>query len=586
MCGFLCVVTKKPLDQTLDVSAFNRDILRHRGPDSSGDLSFPHLYVRHWRLSIVDVSENSNQPYGDGESWLVYNGEIYNYEQMAGRLSMQVPSDTALVYRLCRQGMDEAELKRARGFYSYVYITENGLTLSGARDPFGKKPLFYYMDDAAGIAAFASEERAIVECLGGTPVDFGSIAEYLLYKQVFHGDTYFEPIKQLAPGARFRFDVERWRLSIDRDWSNYYDMPAAKVFSLEPDEQVVERRRDGDLEGFVRERLSDSLAIRVPREVSACVALSGGMDSSLVAQLASRPSAIGQISRFLTVGFQASDCDESSRAAEIARALAVDDRHTIVPFPEQDMFLSLRECIERAGSPLEHPHYLSYYELCRHASRFSKVLLTGEGADELFMGYEHYLTAGASFAFREYLRSEDEEQFAQSTSSGRPFDAIRGAAGVDQLRARALASRVGSREYELKSHLLTLLGRNDKMGMAHSVEIRAPFLDPELLQVALALSESDLIVGGSAKYVIRCIFARNFPAIPFQERKIGFRVPFDEAFEASRDSGEVREPCELAARALRQECGLSLASVENITPRLGWSLLNIGLFLDSQGYTS
>ena len=172
------------------------------------------------------------------------------------------------------------------------------------------------------------------------------------------------------------------------------------------------------------------------------------------------------------------------------------------------------------------------------------------------------------------------------TASGKPFDSIRRAAGVGDLRARALASRTASREYELKSHLLTLLGRNDKMGMAHSVEIRAPFLDTDVLLVALALSESDLVAGGSAKYVLKRIFATRFPGIPPQERKIGFRVPFDEMFEASRNRGDVREPCELAARALRRECGLSLGSLYAITPRLGWSLLNIGIFLDAQGCTS
>ena len=236
MCGFLCVVTRTPLAQAVNVSGFNRDILRHRGPDSSGDLVFENAYIRHWRLSIVDLSENSSQPYGDGDSWLVYNGEIYNYEELAGRLGVRVPSDTALLYTLCRQGVDEPELRRARGFYSYLYVTESGLALSGARDPFGKKPLFYHVDNAAGIAVFASEEQAIVDCLGGSPIDFGSISQYLLYKQVFHGDTYFQNIKQLAPGARFLFDVRSWTLSIDRDWAGYYQMPAAEVFSIEPND--------------------------------------------------------------------------------------------------------------------------------------------------------------------------------------------------------------------------------------------------------------------------------------------------------------------------------------------------------------
>ncbi len=106
MCGFLCVVTRGPVNATIDVPGLNRDILRHRGTDSAGELLFDHAYVRHWRLSIVDLSDTSSQPFGDGCSWLIYNGEIYNYEALAGRLSLQVPGDTPLLYELCKRGID------------------------------------------------------------------------------------------------------------------------------------------------------------------------------------------------------------------------------------------------------------------------------------------------------------------------------------------------------------------------------------------------------------------------------------------------------------------------------------------------
>src|SRR5258708_388155 len=160
MCGFLCVVTRGPLREGLDVQGLNRDVLRHRGPDSSGELLFPHAFVRHWRLSIVDLSRNSNQPYGDGQSWLIYNAEIYIYAEVASRLSLSVTGDTPLVYELCKQGIDARELQRARGFYSYLYLSDDGRSLSGARDPFGKKPLFYSIDNDVGVAVFASEEAA------------------------------------------------------------------------------------------------------------------------------------------------------------------------------------------------------------------------------------------------------------------------------------------------------------------------------------------------------------------------------------------------------------------------------------------
>jgi asparagine synthase (glutamine-hydrolysing) len=590
MCGFLCVVTRKPLDQAVDVARFDKDVLRHRGPDSSGELTFPHAFVRHWRLSIVDLAETSSQPYGDGESWLIYNGEIYNYEAIATRLGLPATGDTPLLFGLCKLGIDQEELKRASGFYSFLFLSQNGLALSGARDPFGKKPLFYHVDDEAGIAVFASEEKAIIDCLGGQsrpggqPIDFGAISQYLLYKQVFRGHTCFTKIKQLAPGARFHFDVRRWRFSVDRDWDAYYQMPAAGVFSITPGD-------DGESQGekvepLVYRRLRESLVLRVPRDVQASVALSGGIDSSLIARLAVETSSLSHISQFVTIGFDETSADESSRAAAIAAALSLSEKHSVVRFSEREMLTSLEWCVAQASAPLEHPHYLSYSVLCRYSSAYAKVLITGEGADELFMGYDHYLTPGKSFAFREYLLEEDERHFVSEASPGRAFDTVRRAAAVDSLRARALSSRALSREAELKTHLLTLLSRNDKMGMAHSVEIRAPFLDRHMMQLALALPESELVAAGSTKHVLKRMFANRFPAIALQERKIGFRVPFDEMFAAGRRRGDIRGHCEAAARALDRECGLRLVDLDTITPRLGWSLLNIGIFLDTQGYAS
>jgi asparagine synthase (glutamine-hydrolysing) len=579
MCGFLCVVTRTRVAETIDVTALNRDVLRHRGPDSSGELLCDHAYVRHWRLSIVDLSDTSSQPYGAGGSWLIYNGEIYNYEDLAGRLSLKVPGDTALLYELCKRGIDGEELERARGFYSYLWLTENGLKLSGARDPFGKKPLFYHVDDEEGVAVFASEEKAIVDCMKRSRIDFAAISQYVLYKQVFHGATYFENIRQLAPGARFHFDARRWTLTVDREWADYYEMPAAEVFSLGAPAGA------GESATQVRERLCESLALRVPRDVTASVALSGGVDSALIADLAVEASLMGAISRFLTVGFEDPASDESVRASEIAAALSVTDLHSIVRFSQRELTVLLQQCIEQASSPLEHPHYLSYFVLCHHASKLSKVLITGEGADELFMGYDHYRAPGASFAFREYLSREDEDGFTGAAGE-RPFDGIRRAARIATFRARALSSRMLSREYEIKSHLLTLLSRNDKMGMASSVEVRAPFLDKEIVALSMSWSDADLVVDGSTKHVLKGIFAARFPGIRAQDRKIGFRVPFDEMFLADRSQPDVRERCELATRALREECGLRLTSLESITPRLGWSLLNIGMFLDAQGYGS
>ncbi len=586
MCGFLCIVTREPVAQAVDLARLDPNVLRHRGPDSAGALLFPHAYVRHWRLSVVDLSDDGNQPYGSGTSRLIYNGEIYDYADVAAQLSLPVRGDTALLYELCRRGTDQAQLRRVRGFYSYVYLSENGLTVSGSRDPFGKKPLFYHINDAAGVAVFASEEQAILDVLPTRPVDFSAVAEYLVYKQLFYGRTFFSGIKQLAPGARFQLDVSRWTFSVDREWSEYYDAPAAKVFSLGPRPDARASDRTVSLASVVGDALRDSVELRIPREVPATMALSGGVDSALIASVASRiPSSEG-ICQYVTIGFDVPASDESERATAIARALGLASKHIVVPFVQRDLLVHLERCIAQASAPLEHPHYLSYHVLCASAAQYAKVLITGEGADELFMGYDHYRTPGASFAFREYLAPDDEHQFDIAGGGPRPFDDIRRRAAVWNLRQRALASRMSSREAELKSHLLTLLARNDKMGMAHSVEIRAPFLDRTMLEIAMALSDAELVVDGRPKQVLTHLFASRFPTMSIADKKVGFRVPFDEVFTAERHQGPLRDYCELAARALLSECGLRMRSSPPMSPRLGWSMLNIGIFLDSHGYRS
>src|SRR4051794_12238801 len=116
MCGFVCVATRRPVSTAVDVPGLDKHVLRHRGPDSSGDLVLENAYVRHWRLSIVDLTANADQPFGDGDSWLIYNGEIYNYDELGRGCSTHVSSDTALLYGWCKQRVERRQLKLARGF--------------------------------------------------------------------------------------------------------------------------------------------------------------------------------------------------------------------------------------------------------------------------------------------------------------------------------------------------------------------------------------------------------------------------------------------------------------------------------------
>ena len=215
---------------------------------------------------------------------------------------------------------------------------------------------------------------------------------------------------------------------------------------------------------------------------------------------------------------------------------------------------------------------MAYYVLCAAVRKSGKVLITGEGADELFFGYSHYQNGfSGSFAFRPFLEI-DQYVDGDTMALMALFNRER------SLREAALTNPDRSRDLEIKTHLTSLLKRNDRMSMANSVEIRAPFLDIGLLYRVLALSDDKLIAGRKAflsQYVQKRL--RNFQP---DGEKIGFHVPFDAWFASQRKSDDI---CALISRAQQyfvDKFALSLRSDQALEGRLGWVLCNIGLFLE------
>ena len=220
MCGFICIV-KKPGQCSIPIP---KSLLDHRGPDSTEEIHSDSFSVRHWRLSIVDLSSYANQPIQDDKFIFAYNGEIYNYSEISKKyFSQSHSSDSHLFFDLLKSG-NFKKLQNASGFFSFILYDKKNLTLTGGRDFLGKKPLFYYLDKETLI--IASAETSIYKLLNKkNNLNNRAILSYLYFKNLHFGDSYFEDIVEIPPGSHFEFDLKKWEFKSSFEWSTYYEIP-------------------------------------------------------------------------------------------------------------------------------------------------------------------------------------------------------------------------------------------------------------------------------------------------------------------------------------------------------------------------
>ena len=563
MCGYLCIISKNK-----KIYEIPNSLLKHRGPDSTSLINYKNFTLQHWRLSIIDLTKTSNQPIQDDKSIFAYNGEVYDYQEIAERYKLNVKSDTWLVKHILDRPNGLNEVYQMEGFFSFISISKVENQIIGARDIFGKKPLYYYID--SDVAIFASEEKAIIPFIKKIDINKKSISEYLLYKDNFFGKTYFKGIKELVPGSSFLFNVKDWKLSLSDTWENYYKTDFKEKLKIKNDYSL-----DFNNQFFIKKYIQSAIKRRMKCDVPVQIALSGGVDSALIANFASKSK---NIIRAINVSFD-SDLDESSRAEFISSKFELSFKK--INFNISQFENQLKEAIIKNNAPLSHPHYLAVSILCEEAKKHGKVLLTGEGADELFLGYSHYENFNGSFAFREYLTTKEENLFINKKDLSKPsFSKIRFDTNIKDLRKTALHSVTNSRDLEIKTHLLSLLRRNDRMSMAHSVEIRSPFLDHNLYSYVLNnVDINELAI--NRKSQLKDLFHYLNPGMLTFEKKIGFTIPFDKNFPKIILGNNAKIWLNKALNYLDKNLDLKIKDQKEISPRLGWSLLNIGCFLDS-----
>lgn len=495
MCGIAGVVTLN--DEAVSAGVVRRmtDAIAHRGPDGEGCYTEGPVGLGHRRLAIIDLTPAGHQPMMtvDGRYVLTYNGEIYNFQQL--RLELQAlghhfrsrTDSEVLLHAFVQWG--EQCLDRLNGMFAFAVWDRVDQRLTLARDRYGVKPLYYYADGTRVV--FASEIKAILACGVPRAVCAPALNEYFTFQNILTDLTLFEGVRVLMPGHLLRVDTRGRRLSIRKYWD----------FNLRQSCQLDEAGAADEVYRLFSQAVTRQLVSDVP----VASYLSGGLDSSSITAVAARH--LGRMLTF-TCGFDLSSAsglelafDERANSERLSNLLKTE--HYEMVLHAGDMEHVMPEIIWHLEDLRVGQCYPNYY-LARLAGKFVKVVLSGAGGDELFGGYPwRYYRGITGDGGTDYYRSyydfwqrlvPDEEKgrlFAPSTNrlleDHSTFDVFRSVfpegtpSDTRELRVNA------SLHFELKTFLHGLLIVEDKVSMAHSLEVRVPFLDNDLVDFTCTL---------------------------------------------------------------------------------------------------
>lgn len=549
MCGIFGIATvrSRALDEPDRLVCRLRDLMTHRGPDGEGLWRDQSAVLAHRRLAVLDPTSAGAQPMqsADGRWVIVYNGELYNDADLRGDLAragvrFRTACDTeTLVEALAAWG--ESAIERLRGMYAFGAFDRSEHRLLLARDPLGIKPLYWWRGISRGVpvVTFASEVRPIVEhpAVERRP-DLAVLSSYLTTIRTTLGErTLFEGVRALAPGQRLAIDLAGERPIVRS--SDWWEGRAAWVPPSDP-------------VGAVGRAVEESVSVHLRSDVPLCALLSGGLDSTIIAREA--VSRVGSLRTFCA-GTPGGVGEDLVHAEFAAMALGVEHRSVEV---DRGSFLTgWGDLVERSGLPLSTPNEVAIQAVSRAIRAAGCVVtLSGEGADELFAGYEGPLRAAMEFESRD---AGDPRGWAERAArfqvesnawvppalKARALDPVAAAAIegdavlFDHYRAEleALGARCarGSRvqahlAFQRRINLAGLLLRLDQSTMIESVEGRTPLADQELCLLAesLPLEEkfSKIDGGFETKSALRRAFAPRLPASVVARPKASFPLPF------------------------------------------------------------
>jgi asparagine synthase (glutamine-hydrolysing) len=619
MCGIFGWVLSGGQRQSRETLARLTDLMSHRGPDGAGcwlseaTKSGHQVALGHRRLSIIDISGGAQPMWSaDGTIAVVFNGEIYNYLELRDELAQRghrfrSQSDTEVLIESYRAwGLDA--VRRFRGMFAFALWDGANERLVLARDPFGKKPLFI-AERAAGGLLFASEIEPIVRFPGfDRGFDPEALGHYLLNRYVPGPLTFFRNVRKLQPGHYCVWQAGR--LTGER----YFIAPFA---TAEPDIG----RFDEAVELFTK-TFDEAVRLRMRSDAPFGAYLSGGIDSSAVVAAMARHSR--HPIRTFSVGFREQAYSELDHARAIARQFGTDHSELVVE-PEA-FFAHWPLAVLRRGAPVSESSDIPILLLSQAASAAVKMVLTGEGSDELLGGYPKHRAERWIGLYQQLIPSFLHEQVVAPLVGRLPYGMRRikiaaraagerdaanrmriwfggGSAAEGQAVFGRRFSTVPPDAYPFSARSRSrlrrtlffdqtswlpdnLLERGDRMMMAGSIEGRMPFMDTELAAAVARLPDAFLIGCKGGKAVLRATMRSALPPHILARKKIGFRVPFNEWFRGpyrdllrdmlTSDQSTVARLCRHSV--LRRLTDEHIAGKQN-HEKILWSLTNLEMFL-------
>lgn len=540
MCGHVFIYSKNNnVDERLLISITEK--ISHRGPNDTGYYIKDNIGFGFKRLSIIDV-ENGKQPFQKNSTAIIFNGEIYNHKELRTKLKekgykFETDSDTEVLLTSYLEYGEECT-KHLRGMFAFVIYDEENKKIFGARDHFGIKPLYYIENDEQFV--FASEYKAISN-LSNNKVDELKLQNYLSFQFVPRCNTMMNEVNKIPNGTSFT--IENGIIKLNK----YHEVKFENNKNITKEDVV--------------NVITDSVSKHMISNVEVGTFLSGGIDSTIIATLASE---INPNIKSFSVGFGVNGYDELEVAKKTASALGIENIQINVS--QEEYIKALPKVIYSLDDPLADPSCVGLYFLSKEASKYVTVVLSGEGADELFGGYNIYKEYNSVKPFlsmpdkvnnavnkiaktmpkvkgKNYLIRATTPLKNRYIGNAKIFENeeikyIMKNYDKENMYNNLLEDLYIDSEYKNYDYVTTMqnidintwlegdiLLKADKMSMASSLELRVPFLDTEVLKVAQNLKLNQKISKSNTKVLLREAFKDIIPSHMVEKKKLGFPTP-------------------------------------------------------------
>ncbi len=543
MCGITGLIDQNLKEKDGLIRLMTKEIF-HRGPDDDGFYVDEFVGLGMRRLAIIDL-ETGKQPIisTDGNLVIFFNGEIYNYKELKLELEnkgrvFKTKSDTEVILQMYEM-YGESVVERLRGMFAFCIYDKRNQSVLLARDFFGIKPL-YYLKQNNKILSFASEIKSLILHPDyRREVNDKAVFDYLSFQYNPNDETFFKNIFKLPPAHTLRIDLKSGLYKLNRYWH----------YTPEANNNLDKTNTSAEIKSI----MNDSVSHHMIADVPVGSFLSGGIDSSIIATLMQKVRGDKKIKTF-TVGFES--LTEGNEAKDTSNYLDTD--HTEITVSQKEYFDSLEKAVWHFDEPVADPSAIGLYFVAKEAKKHVKVVLSGEGADELFGGYNIYLEPyarrwaswipeiflklltkvpfnyfGKNYLYKASLKLSDWYRGNATVFTNKEAEDLWNSEKQKQFSleslykdSQSLSESTQMQYIDIHTWLIgDILAKADKMTMAHSLELRVPFLDKKVADLARTLPDGFKWNRGETKYLLRDAFKLIIPESTRTRKKLGFPTP-------------------------------------------------------------